>query len=245
MPKLFAAGGRGPLRRRQPKLEAASSLRRFVASLIDVLVGILALVAMVGAGIGVFRVARKRRVNSRLFRGLAAGSAKIRDHCQSRRVQFVLRAVAFAGSILTKQRRSPGSRILGLRRVDARTGAEVSRRQEMIRAGTRQAWRMLCQRLVRSPKPRHVSEQEKLKSEVQAAQRRYADDQDAFQREVMRVYRENKVAPTRVSFLPVLARLLAIAAIDLPAFWSPLKQSLLDRLAGTVVALDRPSRRRR
>jgi hypothetical protein len=231
--------------RRQPKLEVAPLYRRVVASLIDVLVGILALVAMVGAGIGVFSVARKRRINFRLFRGLAAGSVNIRDYLQSRPVQFALRAVAFAGSILTKQRRSPGSRILGLRRVDARTGAEVSRRQEMIRAGTRQAWRMLCQRLIPTPKPRQASEQEKLKSDMQAAQRRYADDQDALQREVMRVYRENKVAPTRVSFLPVLARLLAIAVIDLPAFWSPLKQSLLDHLAGTVVALDRPSRRSR
>jgi hypothetical protein len=47
--------------------------------------------------------------------------------------------------------------------------------------------------------------------------------------------------PMSHAFLPVLARFPLLAAIDLPIFSAPLKQSLPDRLAGTTVVRERQS----
>jgi uncharacterized RDD family membrane protein YckC len=47
--------------------------------------------------------------------------------------------------------------------------------------------------------------------------------------------------PTSHAFLPVLARFPLLAAIDLPIFSAPLKQSLPDKLAGTTVVRERQS----
>ncbi|MGH2833056.1 MAG: hypothetical protein ACRDK2_09800, partial [Solirubrobacteraceae bacterium] len=110
--------------------------------------------------------------------------------------------------------------------------------QEVIRATTRQAWRVVCRRLIPAPKPRVAPDHERLKLEIEVARDRCGGDSDALQHEMLRIYSENKVQPMRISCLPALARPLLIAAIDLPAFWSPLKQSLPDRLAGIVTIRD-------
>jgi hypothetical protein len=222
----------------------ASLRRRFAALLLNLLIGISALLVVVAAGVGIFRVVRKRWINLKLFRGLALRGARIPVQLQSEPAKRVLPVIVFAASVLTKERRGAGFRLLGLRLVDARTGRDVSRRQELVRAGTRQAWKLLCRRLIPAPKAQASPTHEKVRSEMEAARRRFANDQEALQREVMRIYQEKKVEPVRASFLPVLRRFPLIAAMDLPMFWSPLKQSLPDRLAGTVIVRNRPSRRR-
>jgi 60Kd inner membrane protein/RDD family len=226
------------------ELEVASLPRRFAASLLNVLVGILALVLTIGAGAGVLAAMRRRRVSFGFLRGLTSGGANIPVRLQSQPLKGILHVAAFSLPLLTKKRRSPGFRVLGLWLVDARTGESASRRQEIIRAATRQTWQILCRRLVPIPTTQASAEHEKLRSEIELARRRYAEDQQALQREVMRIYREKKVEPVRASCLPVLWRLPLITAIDLP-FWSSRKQSLLDRLAGTVIVRDRPSQHRR
>lgn len=223
----------------------ASLRRRFAASLLNLLVGIAALMSLVAAGVWIFRVVRKRRVNLKLFRGLASRGAGIPVQLQSEPAKRILTVIVFAASALTKERRGVGFRLLGLRLVDARTGRGVSRRQELVRAGTRQAWQVLCRRLMPVAKAQASPAHEKMRSEMEAARGRYADDQQALQRELARIYKENKADPVRLSSLPMLRRFPLIAVIDLPIFWSPLKQSLPDRLAGTVIVRDRPSRRRR
>jgi hypothetical protein len=220
----------------------ASLRRRFAASLLNLLVGISTLLFLVAAGVGIFRVVRKRRVNLKPFRGLASHVARIPVKLQSGPAKRALPVIVFAASALTKERRGVGFRLLGLRLVDARTGRDVSRRQELVRAGTHQAWRLLCRRLIPVRKAQVSATHEKMRSEIEADRRRYANDQHAMQREVMRIYKENKADPVRVSFLPVFRRLPLIAVIDLPMFWSPLKQSPPDRLAGTVIVHDRSSR---
>jgi hypothetical protein len=220
----------------------ASLRRRFAASLLNLLVGISTLLFVVAAGVGIFRVVRKRRVNLKPFRGLASHVARIPVKLQSGPAKRALPVIVFAASALTKERRGVGFRLLGLRLVDARTGRDVSRRQELVRTGTHQAWRLLCRRLIPVRKAQVSATHEKMRSEIEADRRRYANDQHAMQREVMRIYKENKADPVRVSFLPVFRRLPLIAVIDLPMFWSPLKQSPPDRLAGTVIVHDRSSR---
>ncbi len=243
--RKFPLAGVARLLRRRPKFEVASLRRRFAASLLNLLVGISALVSVVAAGVGIFRVGRKGRVNLKLIRGLASRSARIPAQLQSEPAKRVLPVVVFAASALRKERRGAGFRLLGLRLVDARTGRDVSRGQELVRAGTRQAWRLLCRRLIPVRKAQASPTHKKIRSDVEFARRRYANDQQAMQREVMRIYQENKMEPVRMSFLPVLLRFPLIAVIDLPMFWSPLKQSLPDRLSGTVIARDRAPRRHR
>jgi hypothetical protein len=225
-------------------LRVAPVRRRFAASLIDALVGIVALVLLVGTGVGIFRVARARPVNFKFLGGLVSGLPNASIRLQSRPVKLIVHIAMFAVSVRTRERRSPGSRILGLRRVDARTGRDVSRTQEVIRSGARQGWRFLCRQLIRTPKARASPEWEKLKSDLEAARHRHADDQEALQHEVMHIYQENKARPVRVAYLPVLARVALVSVVDLPLVWSERKQSILDRLAGTMIVLDRPSRRR-
>jgi hypothetical protein len=63
---------------------------------------------------------------------------------------------------------------------------------------------------------------------------------------MMRIYRANRADP-RVSCLRALPRVLFAIATELPV-WSSQKQSLPDRLAGTVIIVERksvPRRRRR
>jgi len=227
----------------RPEFEVASLRRRFVASLFNALVGILALVLTIGAGAGVFTAMRRRGVSFGFLRGLSSGGTNIPVRLQSQPLKSILQIAAFSLPLLRKKRRSPGFRLLGLWLVDARTGNSASRRQEIIRAAMRQTWQVLCRRLVPIPKTRASAEHEKLRSEIELARRRYAQDQQALQREVTRIYRETKVEPARTSCLPMLWRLPLRSAIDLPFFWSPHKQSLVDRLAGTVIVCDRPSQR--
>ncbi len=52
------------------------------------------------------------------------------------------------------------------------------------------------------------------------------------------LYREQNVSRF-ASCAWALPRLLASAATDAPAFWSPGRQGLIDRVAGTVVAVAR------
>jgi hypothetical protein len=141
-----------------------------------------------------------------------------------------------------KEGRSPGYRVLGLRRVDARSGGEVSRRQELIRTATRNAWRTVAKRVLPPAKVDHPLHREKLRSEMEAARREHADDEEALQTALMRIYQANKV-DTRVSCLRPLPRLLLAAAGELPV-WSSVQQSLPDRLAGTVIVVDRKPRPR-
>jgi hypothetical protein len=93
---------------------------------------------------------------------------------------------------------------------------------------------------VRSP-----YEDETFRSAVEDARRWHADDPDALQDALMRVYEEHQVNPVAISCLPVYLRGLLTFAIELPALWTPLKQGLPDKFARTVVIVERRPRRRR
>lgn len=222
----------------QPKLAVASLHRRFLASLIDALVGVFVAVSVIATGVLAFALGRKRGIDSKLLRDVGSSGPDVSRRLGSRPVKLALHLITFAVSASYKQRRSPGFRLLGLQLVDARTGGELSRQQEVIRHITRQAWSLVCRQLISTPKVQASLDHERLKSEIQAAQDRCAGDSDALQHEIIRIHSENKVHPARISCLPALVRPLLIAAIDLPAFWSPLKQSLPDRLAGIVTIRD-------
>jgi hypothetical protein len=89
-------------------------------------------------------------------------------------------------------------------------------------------------------------EDETFRSAFEDARRQHADDPDALQVALMRVYEEHQVNPVAISCLPAYLRGLLTFAVELPALWTPLKQGLPDKFARTVVIVERrPPRRRR
>jgi len=217
----------------------ASLKLRFLASLINTVIALVVVAATVAIGVVMVRRIGDRRGPSREEDG---DDPAMPGWLQSRRTKFVLRLAMLATWLPVKEGRSPGYRVLGLRRVDARAGGEVSRRQELIRTATRNAWRNVAKRVLPPAKVDHPLDREKLRSEMEAARREHAEDEEALQTALMRVYQANKVE-TRVSCLRPLPRVLLAAAIELPV-WSSLKQSLPDMLAGTVIIVDRKAQPR-
>jgi hypothetical protein len=145
---------------------------------------------------------------------------------------------AFAAATLLDGRHGPGARAVGIRLADARSGGRPTRRQAVVRVGTHRAWQAVTTRLLPWPKVRPLHEDEGVRSELEAVRLEYADDQEALNDAIMRTYQQRQVDPVRASCLPLLLRIALAAAIDAPV-WSPLKQSLPDRLASTVVIVER------
>jgi uncharacterized RDD family membrane protein YckC len=242
----FPFRGSDVARRRPGSLQLATLRRRFLAALINATIAIVALALTLGVGVLVggrvldLRSARRGRTRAEGedWRALSA-------RLQSTPAKLVLHLVGLAITAVATGHRSPGFRLLGLRHVDAQSGGEVTRRQELISSATRDASRIVSNRLFPAAKVDGSLDHEKLHSELDATRREYGADREAMQRAMMRIYRANKVDP-RVSCLRALPRVVFAMATELPV-WSSQKQSLPDRLAGTIIVVDRKSvpRRRR
>jgi hypothetical protein len=159
---------------------------------------------------------------------------------QSRWVRLGLKLISVLLAVRAKERRGLGYRLLHLRLVDAHGGGAPSRRQQIVRAATSEIWQATHRRLVPPPTPVPESphDQAKLRAEIEAARRLHEDDQEALQLALARIFRENRTEAS-ISCGPLLARLPLIVAVSLPMPWSPLRQSLVDWLSGTVVVVDR------
>lgn len=232
------------LRRGQRDQQVASLRRRFLASLINVTVVGLTSTVAVGAWVLVAGRVLDRREGTTRARptGSDAGAS---NPARSRRVKTALRLLAVASWMPMRERRSPGYRMLHMRLVDARTGDQPTPWQQIIRTVASNSWRALSNRPLARRDVRNLADYEKMRSELDAARREHPDDEEARSVAFMRIYEANKA---QVSFLPILARLGVAVAIELPV-WSAEKQSLPDRLAGTIVIVDQkggqPRRRRR
>jgi uncharacterized RDD family membrane protein YckC len=170
------------------------------------------------------------------------GARGIAARLQSRPVRLGLNLVSILLAGRAKGRRGPGYRVLGLRLVDARGGGAPSRRQQILRAAIGEIWKAMHRRLApppaAAPVPESPHDQAKLRAEIEAARRLHEDDQEALQMALARIFRENRTEAS-ISCGPLLARLPLIVAINLPMPWSPLRQSLVDWLSGTVVVSGR------
>ena len=228
-------------RRRTRRLPLATVRRRSLAALINSVVGIAAVALAIVAGVVVGGRVLGRRASHLGGRSPDGGDARaLSARLSSKSAQLALHLVGFATAAVATGHRSPGFRLLGLRRVDARTGREVTRRQELTASAALQVWRILVNRLLPAGAIDDSLDHEKLRSEMAAARRMHAHDRQAEHAEIMRIYGENKLN-SRASCLRVLPRVLLGAAVNVP-MWSSLRQSLPDRIAGTVVIVDRGSR---
>lgn len=210
-------------------MPVASIPRRLLASLIDLVL------ALVGGGLAIGAYAGGVVL---LGKEETSGLRRLPELMQARRVRIVLGVCTLTANVLLTGRRGPGSRIVGIRLVDARTGGPVGLWRATVRVGARRSWSPLMRRLTARLGQAERAKQEGMQSRIEALKREHGDDREALQQAVMEAYRENRVRPYRAC-LPALIPLLFSAAIEAPALWSPLHQGLPDKLAGTIVIRDR------
>jgi uncharacterized RDD family membrane protein YckC len=243
------------LRRRRSELRVAPLRLRFVASLINLLIGVGVLALAIGTAAGTYFIARRTRLK-RLWPVVTdrkrpktvrpsdrddfrERASPLVAKTQSRPVRLALYVFSFLTAVRRDRRPSVGARAVGIRVVDARTGREPYGWQTLVRVGTRQAWRAAATHLIPWPKAHSPYEDETFRSDVEEARRRYSDDQQALQEALARIHREHGVRSALMSCLPLYLRLLLTFAIEAPALWTPLKQGLPDKFARTVVIVER------
>jgi len=157
---------------------------------------------------------------------------------RSLRTRAGLEVFGIATALLSRNTRGPGWRLLGLRRVDARTGGPVGIRAALIGLAVRRARRELLKRALAPIQRRSTERQAAVAPLVKAAQREHRDDQQAMSEAMMATYREHGVNPLASGAAPLAMYLAGAVLIDAPALWLT-GRTLGDLLAGTVVVIDR------
>ncbi len=178
---------------------------------------------------------------SRLIKAVGKRASAVRGAVGTTRFRLAVELLSLAAGVLGRNRRGPGARILGLRRVDARTGGPVPIRAVLIRAAVTRLRKVVMNRafspLESRAKTRNDARMSTLSPEMKEVRRKYRGDREALSEEMMKLYREHSVRPYS-SCARVLPRLAATLAIDALGLWSTRGQGLTDRLAGTVVVVE-------
>ena len=99
-----------------------------------------------------------------------------------------LRGASAGLAIAGRNWRSPGFRLIGLRRVDAHTGGVVTVRSALIGVLFDQAWQAAWRPLFRSRVERHQSRLRALAPQLKAVERKYRGDPQARSRAVTEFY---------------------------------------------------------
>ena len=127
--------------------------------------------------------------------------------------------------------RTPGYRALGLRRADILTGGPVSVRGAVIQQAVVIASTQLRRQLLRPWRRRSQKRMEAMRAKVKQAQREHPGDHEA-----QRLATQGEFGPSEAagSCGPPLAAALFMQSAVL---WSPLNQTIAERLAGTIVVI--------
>jgi uncharacterized RDD family membrane protein YckC len=206
----------------------ASLPRRAAAGAIDAAIGI----AAVGAGVAL--VISTAKLLERLGRDTAWGES-------SRVPEWKLWdgpiRGAFTGLAVTGRNwRSPGMRIVGVRRVDARTRGPVSADNAIVGAAFATATELISRALNRPMWDRYEARRAAVAEEVERIR---ASQPDAEKQALMEASLEAQQR-LGVGCGWVVSRMVGQAvAVRLPALWSGRRQTLAERLAGTVIVDDR------
>jgi RDD family len=220
----------------------ASIPRRLVAAVIDGALGVLAVGPLV---IAAYALAAKLSMTRGRRRGLA-GPAEWGDpdkmprwlDMRSAAVRRAWRMASLTSVIAgVGDSRGPGARLLGLRRVDAWTGEPPGRRSRLVRFAVVEGWKELSYRINGPADRRRDRLMAELEPQLDEIQRRHPHDPEARRRAMADLYKRNG------SCMRIALRVLLIGlAPELPALWSARKQGVADRLAGTVVVVERQPR---
>ena len=145
-----------------------------------------------------------------------------------------LPAVVDALGAPSRNSRSPGMRIMGLRMIDARTGGPVTVRTVIVRDAVRGVEKAAIGEVYRPIRARAQARREAMKPRMQEIQRQYAADPEGRTRAIKELYETNPV-----NQLGCLGPFLVPLAADyLAMFVTPRHQTLHEMLAGTVVVID-------
>jgi uncharacterized RDD family membrane protein YckC len=211
-----------------------------LASLLDVVVAAVAIAGIGALGFKLFgrRKAARRLSGSWIVRTVRQWANRQRETGRTQRPSWRLRAVFFIGGVLTRNWRGPGARMLGLRRVDARTGGPVTLRSAIVREIVTTAWNVIGNWLFAPVRARADARRHAIAPEIEQLRRTHGDDQEALNIAMARLYEEHKLNPF-AGCIWALPRMAFSLAQELPAIWSPRNQGLADRLAGTEVVVGR------
>ena len=148
------------------------------------------------------------------------------------RVRSASAGLAVAG----RNWRSPGMRILGIRRVDARTRGPVGLRGALVGAVIDTLLGQLGRELQRPRLDQWEASRLAANEEIERLRESRPDaDPEELVRDSLEIRRRHDVGLDAM-----LRRMLAHeVALRLPALWSPHRQTLTQRLAGTVIVDDR------
>jgi hypothetical protein len=91
--------------------------------------------------------------------------------------------------------RSPGMRVMHIRRADAHTGGPVTARAALVSHVVGQAQSRLVKRMAAPRRERHEAQIRAIQDEIDAARRQHPDDSAAQQQAVTAVYRAKGVTP--------------------------------------------------
>jgi hypothetical protein len=214
-------------------VRVAEMWRRVVAGLINLVVGVAIAAA---AGVSMYKLRRwlgpllrpvGRRFETWGERNFEGGDGKLPLRAQ----MMLLEVVGLTLELDRINRRSLGTRVMRIRRADARAGGPVSARSVLIRHLAQKASGAVLGPLASRGTKRYSEQMQALQPELKRLQRAHSDDKAALQEALMRLYQEHNVRPLR-SCLPPLV--ISVCAQRLPMLLSPRRQNLPDRLAGIV-----------
>jgi hypothetical protein len=220
-------------------VEVASLSRRLLASLVDGVVTVTPVVLATGGGIWLYLWYDRRRSGSNAVKGpnISPGdgpTAAFRRFGESRRWQIALSVGVVPIEVRMRNWRSPGMRVMGLRRADARTGGPVTVRSLLVRKAVVTAWQDLVRRALRPSDERFRERGKLMRADLEEARQRLADDPEALDRARREITKRYRVTP----WIFCSRGLLSSTPLYLPALWSERNQTLPDRLAGIVVVRD-------
>jgi hypothetical protein len=214
----------------------ASPRRRLLAVVVDRAAGFVAL-----GGVIVIAVTISRRVpwiqRKLLAVGLRAPTPRslAAQRQRWRRVFWPLWPVFIANAVLGRNRRGPGARIAGIRRVDGRTGGPVTGRSALIRFAVGRAVPRLIASLYRPQQRRAVERMRAVASAEREIARQHRDAEERQQEALTAFYREYGGTPMSSRVWPFIGILIPQMIPLVPTLWSPRRQTVYDWLSGTVV----------
>jgi hypothetical protein len=223
--------------------------RRLLAGLIDLagwLVGlamsVAGVVALAEVGVlpSLWRSRPVRAVRGRIGRRFSDDpepATRVRRVLESRPSQFAFYAFGLTIAVWRRNGRGPGYRLLGLRRVDAGTGGPVGIRAAVVRYSVGQSRRALL-RFALTP----IRRKGAIRAQDAARERRRVIAEHAGDPEALKRAMRSQGPPLR-SCLWALPYAVAACAIEAATLSGTEKRSLADRLACTVVIVDRPPTR--
>jgi hypothetical protein len=181
-------------------MRVASLRLRFLAALVDAAIVVGGVAGVGGIGIaGVIVYARVRGDKDEQDGDEqdepSAIQCMTREFRQSPELSAALSGASASLAVASRNWRGPGLRVVGLRRVEARTGGIVSVRSALIGVLFDQACQTATTALFRSRAQRQRDRVSALGPQLWAVERKYADDPGARRRAVMEFYKANDVNP--------------------------------------------------